>query len=303
MQTSVRSIRSRVFQSLLLALTVSLAAHLAQAQSLGYEGPTGVFVTPLASTAASPAHGLGAPVIAYHVLAGGPVIGTFNTVSITEGLAKHIEFGYTREDHAAGSSTTLSPLWTDGFNIFHGKVNVLNENAGKTKWVPAISLGGIVRTNDSNIGDGTNKQSKTNGDIYAVATKIVTQTKKVPLVLNVGVRGTNSSLWGLGGNSPDFEARAFGAIGFVFTGPGKSTIILASEAAQQPKTIKLTASNGSTSANFDIPTSVDYAIRIVPSPEHKLNLDFGVLQAAGRIAPGVDLQARARFAFGISYGL
>jgi hypothetical protein len=303
MQASVRSIRPRVIHSLLLALTLSLTAHLAQAQSLGYEGPTGIFVTPLASTAASPAHGLGAPVIAYHVLAGGPVIGTFNTVSITEGLAKHIEFGYTREDHAAGSNAALSPLWTDGFNIFHGKVNVLNENAGKTKWVPAISIGGIVRTNDSNVGDGTNKQSKTNGDIYAVATKIVTQTKKVPLVLNVGVRGTNSSLWGLGGNSPDFEARAFGALGFVFTGPGKSTIILASEAAQQPKTIKLTAANGSTSANFDIPTSVDYAIRIVPSPKHKLNLDFGVLQAAGRIAPGVDLQARARFAFGISYGL
>jgi hypothetical protein len=303
MQASVRSIRPRVFHSLLLALTLSLTAHFAQAQSLGYEGPTGVFVTPLASTAASPAHGLGAPVIAYHVLAGGPVIGTFNTVSITEGLAKRIEFGYTREDHAAGSNSTLSPLWTDGFNIFHAKANIIPENAGKTKWVPAISIGGIVRTNDSNVGDGTNKQSKTNGDIYAVATKIVTQTKKVPLVLNVGVRGTNSSLWGLGGNAPDFEARAFGALGFVFTGPGKSTIILASEAAQQPKTIKLTAANGSTSANFDIPTSVDYAIRIVPSPKHKLNLDFGVLQAAGRIAPGVDLQARARFAFGISYGL
>jgi len=44
-------------------------------------------------------------------------------------------------------------------------------------------------------------------------------------------------------------------------------------------------------------------VRIVPSPKHKLNLDFGVLQAAGRIAPGIDLQARARFAFGISYGL
>jgi hypothetical protein len=303
MHAHVRFFGLRAINTLLLALIFSLASHLAQAQSLGYEGPTGVFVTPLASTAASPAHGLGAPVIAYHVLAGGPVIGTFNTVSITEGLAKHIEFGYTREDHAAGSSATLSPLWTDGHNIFHGKVNIVSENAGKTKWVPAISIGGIVRTNDSNVGDGTNKQSKTNGDIYAVATKIVTQTKKVPLVLSVGVRGTNSSLWGLGGNAPSFQARAFGAVGFVFTGPGKSAIILASEVAQQPKTILLTAANGSTSGAFDIPTSVDYAIRIVPSPKHKLNLDFGVLQAAGRIAPGVDLQARARFAFGISYGL
>jgi hypothetical protein len=300
MQASVRSIRPRVFQSLLLALTLSLAAHLAQAQSLGYEGPTGIFVTPLASTAASPAHGLGAPVISYHVLAGGPVIGDFNTVSITEGLAKRIEFGYTREDHSAGSSASLSPLWTNGFNIFHAKVNVIPENAGKTKWVPAVSIGGIARTNDSNVGDGNLGQTKTNGDIYAVATKVVTQTKKVPLVLNVGVRGTNSSLWGLGGNAPDFTARIFGALGVVFTGPGKSTIILASEVAQQPQRIKAPALSA---LNLDIPTSVDYAVRIVPLPKHKLNLDFGVLQAAGKIAPGVDLQARARFAFGISYGL
>ena len=61
---------------LALFLVLPFAARTAQAQSLGYEGPTGVFVTPLASTAASPAHGAGHPVIAYHVLAGGPVIGT-----------------------------------------------------------------------------------------------------------------------------------------------------------------------------------------------------------------------------------
>jgi hypothetical protein len=151
--------------------------------------------------------------------------------------------------------------------------------------------------------NGTNGQSKTNGDVYVVATKVVTQIeKKVPILLNAGLRGTNSSLWGLGGNAPDFSARAFGAVAFVFTGPGKSAIIFASEAAQQPQTIKTTSASGVSSGVFDIPTSVDYAVRIVPSPKHKLNVDFGILQAAGRIAPGVDLQARARAAFGISYG-
>jgi hypothetical protein len=287
----------------ILLFALSIAAHTARAQSLGYEGPTGIFVTPLASTAASPANGAGHPVIAYHVLAGGPVIGTWNTVSITEGFAKRVEVGYTREDHAAGDTAGLSPLWTDGLNIFHGKINIVPENAGKTKWVPAISIGGIARTNDSNVGDESNGQTKTNGDIYAVATKVITQiNKKVPVLINAGVRGTNASLWGLGGNAPDFSARAFGALAFVFTGPGKSTIILASEVAQQPQTIKLTDASGNSSAAFDIPTSVDYAVRFVPSPKHKLNIDFGILQAAGRIAPGVDLKARARAAFGISYG-
>jgi len=284
-------------------LALSLGATGLQAQSLGYEGPTGIFVTPLASTAASPAKGAGHPVIAYHVLAGGPVIGTWNTVSITEGFAQRFEVGYTREDHNPGNTATLSPLWTGGFNIFHGKANLVPENAGKTKWVPAISIGGIARTNDSNVFDGTNGQSKTNGDIYLVATKVVTQIDKhVPILLNAGVRGTNASLWGLGGNAPDFSARAFGAVAFVFTGPGKSTIIFASEAAQQPQRIKATSTSGVTSSVLDIPTSIDYAVRFIPSPKHKLNVDFGILQAAGKIGTGVDLKARARAAFGISYG-
>ena len=301
MRANLPSFHSSAFKSqwstLILLFAIPFATSAARAQSLGYEGPTGVFVTPLASTAASPANGAGHPVIAYHLLAGGPVIGTWSTVSITEGFAKRIEAGYTREIHAKGNTAGLSPLWTEGFNIFHGKVNILDENHGKNPWVPALSIGGIVRTNVRNVGGEIGAKDTTNGDVYLVATKIVTQTKKVPLVLNAGVRGTNSSLWGLGGNAPNFEARAFGALGFVFTGPGKSTVILASEAAQQPRRIDV----GGT-PSFDIPTSVDYAARIVPLAKRKLNIDFGVLQAAGRIAPGVDLKARARFAFGISYG-
>ena len=291
------SIRAVLAASAVLFATVS-----AHAQSLGYEGPTGVFVTPLAATSASPATGFGKPSISYHVLAGGPVIGTWNTVSLTEGFAKRFEVGYTRQDHAAGNNTTLSPLWTDGLNIFHGKARIVDENAGKTKWVPGIALGGIVRTNDSNVGDGANGQTKNNADIYVVATKIVTQTKPVPLVLNVGLRGTNASLWGLGGNAPEFSARAFGALGFVFKGPAKGTIILASEVAQQPQRVKFTSSTGVTTSALDIPISIDYAVRYVPSPKHKINVDAGILQAAGGVAPGVDLKARARFAFGVSYG-
>jgi hypothetical protein len=289
--------------TLILLLALPVFARTAQAQSLGYEGPTGVFVTPLASTAASPANGAGHPVIAYHVLAGGPVIGTWNTASITEGFAKRFEVGYTREDHEAGTNTALSPLWDSGFNIVHGKANIVPENAFKTKWIPAISVGGIVRANDTMVFNGANGQTKTNGDVYLVGTKVITQiSKKVPVLLNGGVRGTDASLWGLGGNAPDFKARAFGAVAFVITGPGKSTIILASEVSQQPQQLKTTNSSGVSSGAFDIPTSEVYAVRIVPSPKHKLNIDAGVLHAAGNIGSGVNLNARARVAFGVSYG-
>ncbi|HMD78151.1 MAG TPA: DUF3034 family protein [Terracidiphilus sp.] len=291
------SVSNRLFAALALLLVLPFAAHTAQAQSLGYEGPTGVFVTPLAYTSASPANGLGKPSVSYHFLAGGPVIGDFSTVSITEGFAKRFEAGYTSEIHAGPDPTGL---WASDFSIVHAKATIVPENAGKTKWVPAIAVGGIFRFNDNDAFDGTSGQTTKNGDIYVVATKIVTQTKKVPVLLSAGLRGTNASLWGLGGNAPNWTARGFGALALVFTGPNKSTIIVGSEVSQQPKQIKAGAGSA-----LDIPTSEVYAVRIVPLPKHKLNIDAGILHAGGNVgSPGVplNLNARARVAFGISYG-
>ena len=112
---------------------------------------------------------------------------------------------------------------------------------------------------------------------------------------------------------------------FVVKGPYKSTIIPAFEIAEQPQHISLatpTATLGSSKAAtlFDIPTSEVYAVRIVPFAKRKLNVDAGVLHAGGYIdnpllneviadnfsgptAGGkVNLNIRARVAFGVSYG-
>jgi hypothetical protein len=292
--------------TIILFLALSFTARSTQSQSLGWEGPTGVFVTPLAYTSASPANGLGKPSVGYHFLATGPVVGDYSTVSVTEGFAKRFEAGYTSEIHAGADP---SGLWSSDFGIVHGKATIVPENAAKTKWVPAIAVGGILRFNDNDALDGYNAgnaglhlgQTTKNGDVYVVATKVVTQiSKKVPVLLNAGLRGTNSSLWGLGGNAPGFTARGFGALALVFTGPSKSTIIVGSEISQQPRRIK--AGSGSV---LDIPTSEVYAVRIVPSPKHKLNIDAGILHAGGNVSGGgvnLNLNARARAAFGISYG-
>lgn len=305
------------------AFIFSIASN---AQNLGYEGPTGIYVTPIASVAPSEGNGFGRPAVAYHFLNGGDVIGNYSTISVTEGAFKRIEFGYTAELQKQGYDTTnavnLAPLWTNTINIVHGKVNVIPENAFNTKWVPAISIGAIGRFNDNNVGDGTNSvplhdalgitsgiQTTKNADVYLVGTKVVTQfIPKVPVLLSGGVRGTNAVLWGLAGNSVDFEARAFGAAGFVFTGPAKSTIILAAEVSQQPRHLAVTLDDGKKVGIFDIPTSEVYAVRVLPFHQHKFNADFGVLQAAGHIRASptlpslpVNLNARARFAMGLSY--
>ena len=339
---------SNILRAAFLAFfTFTFATVAAQAQSLGYEGPTGVFVTPLASVSPSPAKGLGQPSVAYHFLAAGPIVGDFSTVSITEGFASRFEFGYTHEIHnedggsKAALAPALTPLWNSGVDIVHGKVNLIPDSYKKQKWIPAISVGGIFRTGD-NIGTNINNlatelliadgitpvrsnQKTANGDVYVVATKLITQVKYLPILASVGLRGTNSSLWGLGGNAPGFEGKAFGSVAFVVKGPAKSTIIPAFEIAEQPQHISLatpTATLGSSKAAtlFDIPTSEVYAVRIVPLAKRKLNVDAGVLHAGGYIdnpllnevisdnftgptAGGkVNLNLRARVAFGISYG-
>ncbi len=342
------SVLSNRWALLILLFALSFGLRAAQAQSLGYEGPTGVFVTPLASVSSSPAKGLGQPSVAYHFLAAGPIVGDFSTVSVTEGFARRFEFGYTHEIHnedggsKAALAPALTPLWDSGFDIVHAKANLIPDGFGKQKWVPAISVGGIYRTGDKvgvNINtlaayllhnqDGITitpgNQKTANGDVYLVATKLFTQIKNLPILASAGLRGTNASLWGLGGNAPGFEGKAFGSAAFVIKGPAKSTIIPAFEIAEQPQHISLatpTKTLGSSKAAtlFDIPTTEVYAVRIVPFATRKLNVDAGVLHAGGYIdnpllneviadhfsgptaAGKVNLNIRARVAFGISYG-
>jgi hypothetical protein len=278
----------------------------AAAQTLNWDGETGIFVTPLAYTAPSNSNGLGAPVVAYHYLDAGDVLGGFHQASITVGGFNAIEFGYTRSFHQEGSTAGLSNLWSEGFNTFHGKVNLVPEKAFRRKWQPAISVGFVVRTEVRNVGGVLQGKDTYNADFYAVATKTVTKIQHVPLVLNVGIKATNASLLGLAGNAPGYRGRAFGAAAFALKGPAKSTILLASEFMQEPRSI-----DGLPGAV--LPTTLTYAIRIVPAgaisswrgwtdESPKFNIDLGVAQAAGNIMPGLDLHARHQFALGVSYG-
>jgi hypothetical protein len=168
-----------------------------------------------------------------------------------------------------------------------------------------LSVGFVVRSQVQNVGGVISSEETTNEDFYAVATKTVTQIRKLPLVFNFGYKATNASLLGLAGNAPAYKERLFGAAAFALKGPGRSTILLGSEVLQQPRSVQ-----GLPGAV--IPTTLTYAIRIVPAgalPLHgwgvespKLTIDFGVAQVASNIMPGVNLQARHQFALGISYG-
>jgi hypothetical protein len=291
--TTPLSLATTIFAPLLLIL----GAASAPAQSLNWEGQTGVFVTPLAYTAASPSDNIGKPIVAYHYLDAGSVLGGFHTASVTAGAFGRLEFGYTRAFHQDGSTAGLSPLWKDGFNIVHAKANLVKENTGKNSWLPAISAGFVARSQVANVAGQLASPTRTynNADFYAVATKTITQTKVVPVLLSFGYKATNAQVFGLAGNAPGYKGRAFGAAAFVFKGPAKSTLILGSEFAQQPREVQ-------NLPGADVPTTLTYALRIVPLENSKFNVDFGIAQAAGKILPGVDLKVRHQFALGVSYG-
>jgi len=277
------------------------------AQGLNWEGQTGALLTPFAYTAASPANKFGKPEVAFHYLNTGPVIGNDYQLSLTEGIAKRFEIGYTAAFSSAGSKP-LSYLFADGFSEFHGKATVVDENAGKNKWVPAIAVGAIGRVGVQRVGqvvaylsadDPTVSKSSKNGDFYIVATKTVTQVKNFPFVLSFGEKVTNASVLGVAGNAPHWQGRLFGAAAFVVNGPKKSALIFGSEALQEPHYVE---GLGSGPGAPTIPTSLSYFVRVVPHIEGSpLQVDLGVAQFAGKIAPGVDLQARARVGLGISY--
>jgi hypothetical protein len=275
-------------------LIVSLMASTTHAQNLNWEGQTGAFVTPFAYTSASPADGVGLPAIAFHYLNGGDVIGGLYQVSATVGFLSRFEVGYTRAFNSAGSTAGLSPLFGGGFNIVHGKANLVPENAGKQNYLPALSVGFVARSQVRRGGGVLTDKKTTSGDVYLVATKTITQTKAVPIVLNFGVKATNASVLAIAGNAPDWKGRLFGTIGFVLPGPAGTKLVVGSEALQQPRYIKDLA--GAT-----LPTTLDAFVRVLLPAKTRLNIDFGVARAAGQILPGVDIHAESQFATGISY--
>lgn len=276
------------------AVIFFFATPITHAQSLNWEGQTGAFVTPFAYVSPSSSHGFGAPAVSFHYLDGGDVIGGLYQVSGTVGFLNRFEVGYTRALNSAGSTPDLSPLFQGGFNIFHAKANLLPENAGKHNYLPALAVGFVARTQVRHVGGVITGKDTTNGDIYLVATKTITQTKILPIVANFGFKATNAAVFGIAGNAPAWQGRFFGALGFVLPGPARTKLVVGSEVAQEPHHIQDLP--GAT-----LPTTLTYFVRVLLPTERRLNVDFGVAQAAGEVLPGANIKARAQFATGISY--
>src|SRR5580700_3066739 len=189
-----------------VVLAGSVLAGRAGAQALNMDGQSGIFFQPWADVVPSAAGKFDGPTVSFHTVDAGPVAGDYVNVGVEEGFGNWLEFGYTRSNHTDGGDPTISPLFNfEGMNIFNAKAKIIPAGAHKFKYVPAVSIGGVLRTNDPFVVQFVEHKNATNGDIYGVATELFTFGKKFAFVGTGGVRGTNAQKYGYGGNTLDWE--------------------------------------------------------------------------------------------------
>lgn len=267
----------------------------ANAQSLTMDGESGIFLQPMAEVVPSPQNKFGGPTLSFHAVNAGPVASDYINLGIEEGFGNWLEFGYTRNLHTDGADPVISPLFNfRGMNIFNFKAKLLTSNYHGHKYLPTISLGGVLRTNDPFVVQAVKHRNATNGDVYVVGTKLFTIGKKFAFVANAGVRGTNAQKYGYGGNTVDWEARAFGGVAFPI--PIKNLVVVtpAVEIDQEPRRIKYVP--GAT-----LPTDIIYAIRLSRLPDSKWSFDIGTGHLGANIAPGINIKADNCVALAVNY--
>lgn len=278
-----------------LVLAALFLTPRANAQSLTMDGESGIFLQPMADVVPSPHHKFGGPTVSFHAVDAGPVAGDYINIGVEEGFGNWLEFGYTRSNHTDGGDPTISPLFNfSGMNIFNFKAKVLPANYHDHKYLPAISVGGVLRTNDPFVVQAVKHKNATNGDVYLVGTKLFMIGKKFGFVGSAGVRGTNAQKYGYGGNTLDWQARAFGGVAFPI--PIKNVLVItpAFEVDQEPRSLKYVPT-------ASLPTDLIYAIRIARLPDSKWSIDIGTGHLGATLAPGINIKANNALAIAANY--
>jgi hypothetical protein len=330
-----------------------LASGRLNAQNLTLEGQTGGFITPTAYVVES---GKGQffshPAVGFHYIGASTVIGKIETFSITEGFANRAEVGYTRSVHQNGDASTAtatnaatSNLWdSDGMNVFHGKVVGIKDGQFGP-WTPGVAVGGVVRTDDKFVTGAAAPlavelydqycavagcpempipavQGHTNGDVYISLTKTWAKPP-VPFLLNLGWKATNAAIFGIGGESTRFGGRFYGGLGIPLPLFKGIVIVPSAGFTQEPRTVKGLGPNPPAGipleqGKTDLPTTLDYAVRLTQREHPHFAFDIGVGQVAGNIGnvvvptglpapyppyvfPPINLEARHVVGIGLSF--
>ncbi len=119
----------------------------------------------------------------------------WSSYSLSLSLADRVEFSYAAnlvnaKDYGDNSIEA---------NSLGLKLKLVEENAGDTAWVPAISVGAVYRHTDSNTTDAFGLDHS-GFEYYAVATKLITQTP-LPVLVSAGVQRSDEVVYGVVGHN------------------------------------------------------------------------------------------------------
>ncbi len=290
------------------------ATERVHAQNLTLEGQTGGFITPTAYVVyTAKGQFFSHPAVGYHFIDASQVIGNIHTFSIEEGFANRAEVGYTRSVHTEGDSALFSSLWHfAGMNVFNGKVVAIKDGWG-SPFTPGLAAGFVVRTGDKFVTGAIDGKTYTNGDVYVAATKTWPHPP-LPLLVNLGWKATNASIYGIGGQATRFSGRLFGGLGIPLPAPLHTVIVPAAGFTQEPPNTKnLGAILYPPGSPSHLPTTLDYAVRVTQKDHPHFAFDIGIGQVAGMIGTTVvavtpsgpvfvpvNLEARHVFGMGLS---
>jgi hypothetical protein len=318
MECPVRKIGTSPLTAIIATAFFCFVGIRLHAQSLTLEGQTGGFVTPTAYVVpTAKGHFFSHPAVGYYFVNANKVIGDIHTFSIVEGFGNRVELGYTRSVHQTGDSPEFSQLWHfAGMNVFNGKVVAIKDGQG-SKLTPGLAAGFVVRTGDKFVSGaidgllGQPVKSYTNGDIYAVVTKTWAHAP-LPFIANFGLKCTNASILGIGGQSTRFQGRLFGGLGIPIPFLFHTAIIPAAGFLQQPPH-SVNLNEVLVVHEGRLPTTLDYAVRFTQRENSHFSFGVGIGQVAGMIGetyipppegPGVvPVNLQARSVLGINLGL
>jgi hypothetical protein len=187
---------------LTLAVSITLAATGVSWSQATWDGPTGVFLNPLALTL-----GQGLTQASVHYLDLQPA-GSLTTYGVEYGVNQRLEVGLTEANLAVGGANAL--------DILNAKY-VVRPVGGKG---PGVAVGTVLRS--AHGGDNTS-------DFYVVATQVF--PTKAPIIASVTVRSTNGLGSGLFGKADDRSTQ----LGGVLAVQARPNLILAVEYFDQPE--------------------------------------------------------------------
>jgi hypothetical protein len=128
----------------------------------------------------------------------------WTAIGIADTFFKRLEVSYGYETVNPENSVAIHKT-----NI-GAKVLLLPENSFDTKFIPAISAGGIFK-NTSNVAAGVDDNGQ---DFYLVATKLITQLPR-PVLISGGILSTKGKVTGVFGYDKDSKVTPFGNIDII----------------------------------------------------------------------------------------